>query len=207
MRIRVYFSKTDAMRFTGHLDLFRTLERTIRRAGLPLVYSQGFRPHPRINLACALPLGFTSECEIVDIWLESELPLESILDALVTASPPGIQIDRIEQVAQDLPALQSTLFAAEYLITFLEAIPDLYQEIEKLLKSNSLLRIRHGKVYDLRPLIQEIRLAPEDSNPLQRILVKLTAMEGATGRPEEVILNLGYNPHEARVHRLRLIFI
>jgi radical SAM-linked protein len=48
------------MRYTGHLDLYRTWERTLRRAGLPLAYSQGFKPHPRIVLACALPLGCTT---------------------------------------------------------------------------------------------------------------------------------------------------
>ena len=61
------------MRFTGHLDLHRAWERTFRRAGLPLAYSQGFNPHPRLNLASALPLGFTSEGEVIDVWLEQDL--------------------------------------------------------------------------------------------------------------------------------------
>jgi uncharacterized protein (DUF2344 family) len=72
MRFRITFAKTNAMRFTSHLDLQRTWERTIRRARLPLSYSQGFNPHPKINLAAALPLGFTSRCEMVEIWLEDE---------------------------------------------------------------------------------------------------------------------------------------
>lgn len=78
MRLRLTFAKTDAMRFTGNLDLHRTWERTIRRAGLPLAYSQGFHPQPRLNLASALPLGFTSQFEMVDVWLENEMPLEQI---------------------------------------------------------------------------------------------------------------------------------
>ena len=52
-----HFSKTDAMRYTGHLDLHRAWERTFRRAGLPLAYTQGFSPHPRINLACRPAAG------------------------------------------------------------------------------------------------------------------------------------------------------
>jgi radical SAM-linked protein len=206
MRIRINFAKTEAMRYTSHLDLHRTLERTIRRAALPLAYSQGFRPHPRINLACALPLGFTSESEVVDIWLESELPLDSIRTALSSASPPGIVINSIEQVPLDLPALQSSLLAAEYHITFLCPMPELGRRIENVLESTSLPRIRRGKPYDLRPLINELKLLPGDTKPLHSILVKLSAMEGATGRPEEVILALGGNPHEARVHRVQLIF-
>jgi radical SAM-linked protein len=71
MRIQITFSKTGAMRFTGHLDLHRAWERTFRRAALPLAYSQGYNPRPKMNLASALPLGFTSECEVIDVRLES----------------------------------------------------------------------------------------------------------------------------------------
>ena len=89
MRVRITFSKTPAMRYTGHLDLHRAWERAFRRAGLPLAYSQGFHPGPRLNLACALPLGFTSECEIVDAWLDGDLALSEIETALTGALPPA----------------------------------------------------------------------------------------------------------------------
>ena len=69
MRLRLTFTKTGSLKYTGHLNLHRTLERTFRRAGLPLAYSQGFNPQPRMNLAEALPLGITSECEVMDVWL------------------------------------------------------------------------------------------------------------------------------------------
>ncbi len=64
IRYRLRFHKTEAMRFTGHLDLHRALERTIRRSGLPLAYTRGFSPHPRLQLAAALPLGFVSRAEV-----------------------------------------------------------------------------------------------------------------------------------------------
>jgi len=96
MRLRIHFAKTEAMRYTGHLDLHRAWERTFRRAMLPLAYSQGFRPHPRINLGCALPLGFTSQDEVVDIWLEQSNPIQEIESALQSAIPPGIQL-QVEQ--------------------------------------------------------------------------------------------------------------
>jgi hypothetical protein len=74
MRIRLIFSKTGSLRYTGHLDLHTIWERTIRRAGLPLMYTQGFHPGPKIQLASALPLGFIGRCEIVDIWLDETPP-------------------------------------------------------------------------------------------------------------------------------------
>jgi uncharacterized protein (DUF2344 family) len=74
MRIRIVFSKSGSLRYTGHLDLHAIWERTVRRAGLPLSYTQGFHPGPRIQLAAALPLGFIGLAEIVDLWLDDKSP-------------------------------------------------------------------------------------------------------------------------------------
>ena len=101
------------MRYTGHLDLHRAWERTFRRAHLPLAYSQGFHPQPRLNLACALPLGLTSQCELLDAWLETPQPVDQVFTALVKAAPPGIQITHIEEITERLPALQTQVTSAE----------------------------------------------------------------------------------------------
>lgn len=194
------------MRYTGHLDLFRTWERTIRRAGLPLAYSMGFRPHPRLNLAAALPLGFTSECEVLDIWLERELETIEIIERLQQALPPGIELHRVKAVELRAPALQREVTAAEYLVTLLEGVPDLDARIVEILEAEHLLRDRRGRKYDLRPLILELTRLPDTSTGNARILMRLAAREGATGRPEEVVRALGGKAERARFHRLRLIF-
>ena len=74
MRIRITFAKQGALRYTGHLDLHKLWERAARRAELPLAYSQGFHPQPKMNIAAALPLGFSSRCEVMDMRLEHEIP-------------------------------------------------------------------------------------------------------------------------------------
>ncbi len=74
MRLRITFSKSGSLRYTGHLDLHSIWERTVRRAGLPLSYTHGFHPGPKIQLASALPLGFIGCAEIVDLWLDEEFP-------------------------------------------------------------------------------------------------------------------------------------
>lgn len=107
MRVRITFSKTDAMKYVGHLDLHRTWERTFRRSGLPLAYSQGFHPQPRLNLACALPLGFTSQCEILDAWLEQDIPLDEIRQVVSGALPPGLEIHTLGDIDANSPALQT----------------------------------------------------------------------------------------------------
>jgi radical SAM-linked protein len=206
MRLRITFAKTQEMRFTSHLDLHRTWERTFRRAGLPLAYSQGYSPHPRLNLASALPLGFTGEAEVIDVWLEEEIPPPEIQNALEQSAPPGLQIRSATAIADRAPTLQSLLIASEYTITFLEPVDDLAARINGLLIEKSLPRIRREKTYDLRPLLLELRLLTKDEQGCDRLFAHLAAREGATGRPEEVISALGGDPLASRVHRTRLIF-
>ena len=204
MRIRITFSKTEAMRYTGHLDLQRVWERTFRRAKLPLAYSQGFHPQARLNLACALPLGFTSQCELLDAWLESLVTLETVFHKLVSASPPGINIQHIEEITERLPSLQSQVTAAEYTITFLDIVPDLLERVDKLCSSTTLYRVRRGKDYDLRIFIESIDMLPADKDGRQRLSVRLSAREAATGRPEEVLAVLDVPLESTRIHRIAL---
>lgn len=206
MRIRITFAKTEAMRFTGHLDLHHAWERAFRRAGLPLAYSQGFSPHPRLNLACALPLGFTSLAEVLDAWLDEDLPLPQITKALQSAMPPGIQLREVTTVDPRLPSLQSVVQAAEFTITYLEPIPDLAQRVKNLLAVPGLPRRRRDKDYDLRPLVLDLQILPPDTQAHPRLTTRLSAREGATGRPEELLDALGLDPLAARVERTKLVF-
>jgi len=206
MRLRIRFAKTDAMRFTGHLDLHRAWERTFRRAGLPLAYTQGFSPHPRLNLASALPLGFTGEAEILDAWLETMISCPEILSRLQASTPPGIRIHSVEEIEDRLPSLQSELKANEYLVQFLEPISNLEDRAANLMNSISLPRERRGKTYDLRPLILKLTVLASSDPGYPRLAANLTACEGATGRPEEVLDALGILPETTRIHRTRLVF-
>jgi radical SAM-linked protein len=205
MRIRVTFSKTEAMRYTGHLDLHRAWERTFRRANLPLAYSQGFHPQPRLNLASALPLGLTSQCELLDAWLEIPQPIDQVFTSLANAAPPGIQLSRIEEITERLPALQTQVTSADYTVTLLDSFPDLDERLVNLTASQSLSRQRRGKDYDLRPLIENIALLPADQDGQQRFHLRLSAREAATGRPEEVLAVLAIPIEAARIHRTALI--
>jgi len=203
MRIRITFVKQGALRYTGHLDLHKLWERAARRAELPLAYSQGFHPQPKMNMAAALPLGFSSRCEVMDMRLEQAIPLEDLPTRLNETLPSGLQVVDIEQVDEHEPALQTQVLSAEYEVTLTEEVDrsELQSKIDSTLASTSILRERRGKIYDLRPLIEELRL-PVDG----KIFMKLTAREGATGRPEEVLDVLGIAFEGTRIERTRLIF-
>ncbi|MBK7316184.1 MAG: DUF2344 domain-containing protein [Anaerolineales bacterium] len=204
MRIRITFTKQGALRYTGHLDLHRLWERAMRRAELPIAYSQGFHPQPKMSLAAALPLGFSSLCEMLDVRLNEEIPVEEIRLRLKDNLPTDIQVTNVESVDERAPALQTQVLSAEYHVQLTEPVDgsDLKRRVEELIQSESLPRERRGKFYDLRPLVEVLTVDTETST----LQMKLTAREGATGRPDEVLTALGIEPEYARVERTRLIF-
>ena len=207
MRVRITFTKQGPLRYIGHLDLHRVWERAMRRAELPLSYSQGFHPQPKISLAAALPLGFSSRAEVLDVRLNEEIPTEEISARLKDSLPPNIQVTNVEEVDEKLPALQTTVLSAAYDVHLTEAVDgsDLKRKVESLMMTESLIRERRGKTYDLRPLIEMMSVI---TNANGKVWLKLTlaAREGATGRPEEVLSALDIEPETARVERTRLIF-
>jgi radical SAM-linked protein len=208
MRIRITFAKQGALRYTGHLDLHRLWERAARRAELPLAYSQGFHPQPKMTIAAALPLGFSSRCEVIDLRLEHEIPLEGLSDKLQQTLPTGIRVSNVESVDEKLPALQTQVASAEYEVTLTDSSSplrvdssELKRRIDSVMESEALIRERRGKTYDLRPLIEELKLESDG-----KIYMRLAAREGATGRPEEVLDILGIAFEETRIERTQLIF-
>jgi len=202
MRIRITFKKLGPLRYTGHLDLHKLWERAARRAELPLAYSQGFHPQPKMNIAAALPLGFSSRCEVLDMRLEHDIPLDGLREKLQATLPTGIQVTDVESVDERAPTLQTQVVSAEYEVSLAEADfgSEVMRKIESVLESESIIRTRREKEYDLRPLIEALDLLNG------KIWMKLAAREGATGRPEEVLDMLGIAFEDTRIERTRLIF-
>lgn len=116
-RLRVWFGKQGDMALVSHLDLMRLFDRVMRRAGLPVAFTGGFHPHPRIALASALSLGSTSSGEIVDFELTQPMDVEDFRKQLVSQLPSDIPIYRVEEIDLKAPAANQAMKAAEYLLT------------------------------------------------------------------------------------------
>jgi len=202
MRVRLTFTKQGALRYTGHLDLHKIIERSIRRARLPLAYSQGYHPQPRINLAAALPLGFSSRAEVMDIWLNQAV--KDVTSSLQGRVPPGLIILDAKPVDDRAPSLQSQVIGAEYEVEITEAqsASGLSEKVASVLASESIPRVRRKKAYDLRPLVEELTLITDD-----KLFMRLSARAGATGRPEEVLDVMGIPIENARIERTKLLFM
>ncbi len=203
-RIRLNYSKGDELKYTGNLDMHKVWERSFRRAGFHLAYSQGFHPQPKIHQACPLPLGFTSQEDLLDFWLDSDLTLPEILEKLEKALQPGITINEIHMVPLEEKPLQTQVLSATYVVCIDhdQRIADLDERITTLLNKETCVRERRGKYYDLLPLIESLHVDELNSNNL---VLTLAARPSATGRPEEVLDALGIPIQDATISRKKLI--
>ncbi|HBT20413.1 MAG TPA: hypothetical protein DEA47_03490 [Peptococcaceae bacterium] len=116
MRIRFEFSKGDAARFLSQLDMVRLFERAARRAGLPIAYTQGFNPHPKISFGPALAVGIIGEREYADLEFESPVDVEKTILDLGAQMPSGIRIRSGKEVPKGSPSINAVVDRGEYVI-------------------------------------------------------------------------------------------
>jgi hypothetical protein len=143
----------------------------------------------------------------MDVWLENDnQELDRIAEDLRRSLPPGLFISEIFPVEENAPALQNRLWSAVYLVTILVPVQDIVPRLKNLEAAQTVIQTRRGKDYDLRPLIESLEVVEaSESQPLQ-IRMKLSAREGKTGRPEEVLSVLGITLEQALIKRECLVF-
>jgi len=108
-RVRIRYKKGEEIAFLSHLDVWRAFSRLVRRAEIPVEFSQGFHPRPMISMGPALPVGASGEEELLDIFLERE-PDSDLLSRLKACSPPGLEIKEISFVPEKDKALTAFPF-------------------------------------------------------------------------------------------------
>jgi radical SAM-linked protein len=206
-RLRITFAKGEEIKYISHLDLMRLWERTLRRARVPLAYSRGFNPRPKIAIAAPLPVGFTSRGEVMDVVLERHISPYNFAKGLAAHLPPGLELLSVEEVYPKLPSLQSQVRSAEYRVTVCwdGSQEEMEGKLGELLSAEQLPRRRRGKDYDLRPLIEELWVEGKEADGWV-LGMRLRAGSQGTGRPDEVLdsLDLAEEPHA--VLRERLLF-
>lgn len=139
--VRVWFSKQGRIKYVSHLDIMRCMTRAVRRADIPLWYTEGFNPHPYLNFLQPMPLGVEGVNEPLDIRIEGEITDKEIMDKLNAVLPVGIEITKVTQ-----PFMKSNDLAfAEYEIYF-EKEDDLVSSLTKAMDSGELKCEKMGKV-------------------------------------------------------------
>ncbi len=206
-RLRMTFAKGEQVKYISHLDMMRLWERALRRANIPLLYSMGFNPRPKISIAAPLAVGLTGQREVMDVTLDTPISPADFAATVTRQLPPGITLLQVEEVYMALPSLQSQVRSAEYrvIVRATKSGELMQQRLNDLLNSPRLPRERRGKKYDLRPLVE--RLCLEKSEKQEHVLgMRLRVGEHGTGRPDEVLAELGVAEFVKGIERTRLHF-
>jgi len=205
-RYRITFTKEGLLAYSSHLDLMTLWERTLRRAGAPLMYSQGYNPRPKMQLARALPLGHTAGGELIDVWLEERVPADELVAGLAPVTHRHTKVLDVRPVSLDEPAMQAQMASSVYrvIVTWDEPADAVRRRVERVLVAEELPHERRGKAYDLRPLIERLELEGVCEGRVT-LSMQLAARPGATGRPEAVLDVLGMGDAFARYGRQRLL--
>jgi radical SAM-linked protein len=185
-RYRFRFSKTGRVRFLGHLDLARTLMRALRRARLPLVYSQGFNPKPRVQFGPALPLGFQSRGEYFDLETSVRLDAEVILERVNAALPEGIRAEALREIAASVPSLGEAIRAARYRVEF-EGPGDAADRVARFRERGPVTIVSDRKGRTATFALDRELLDLEAAGERAWRLTLAVRGDGASVRPEEVV--------------------
>ncbi|MDZ7967167.1 MAG: TIGR03960 family B12-binding radical SAM protein [Nostoc sp. DedSLP03] len=222
-RLRVWFGKQGNMALMSHLDLIRLFDRIVRRSGLPIAFTGGFHPMPRISLATALALGATSSGEIADFELTVPVEVDTFFRKLAREMPTDIPIYNVEQIDLKASAATQLLESAEYLITVAapaETTPIQWQTWIDTIKAKEELwyeqTTKSGKsqLINLRDRLFELELV-ETHNSIAESMSSVIRylgsyrQDGLLLRPEQILFMLetvaGVEFQLLHIHRNRLI--
>lgn len=204
MRICARFYKHDEIKFVSHLDMQRLFQRAFRRAKLPLSYSKGFNPHPLLSFATALSVGYTSECEYLDITLDENIEIDEFIAKVNNVLPDGVKVTKAWDLGECKTSLTSLMRYANYkiILAFETSINANYFEsiIASMLNGEIIVqkKTKGGvKAVDIRPLLISITIKKATDNFVElHICGKLTT-EG--GLPVELLLSSIYEKLGVRV--------
>ena len=180
--VRVWFKKMGMSRYVSHLDLMRAMTRAVRRAEVPLWYTEGFNPHPYITFALPLSLGMESLYESMDMRIEGDCTNDEIFNMLAGSMPPGIEIVSVENPFND----PKEIAFGEFDIFFdcEKKTDELLELIKEMLSADELIvqklgkKGRHKVMKDINLIefIKQYRLSSYES----RVRVSLILPAGST---------------------------
>lgn len=140
--VRLRFSKTDRLKYISHLDINRAMARALKRAEIPLWYTEGFNPHPYMSFSLPLSLGVESLCESVDLRIVGDITNEDIKSRLNSVLPDGLKIVDVYDDFRD----NSEIVYSDYVYKFeFKDNETAYEKIKAVLESDEILALKKGK--------------------------------------------------------------
>ncbi len=174
-KVCLTISKKGKARFISHLDLYRAIERSLRRALLPIVFTEGYNPHPKISFLSALELGATSDCEKALLYLTEPIPPSELKERLNRFLPEDIRVEDVHFVNSGKIMADSSLFLIKIKTPPTKSREELEQALTELKKTPSFVikRESKGKVKEIniKEFIKELKV--EEFSPGETILQAL----------------------------------
>ncbi|MCX7714644.1 MAG: TIGR03936 family radical SAM-associated protein [Clostridia bacterium] len=205
------YAKGDAVKYISHLDFMRTFSRAVRRSKLPMVYSQGFNPHPIMTVALPLSVGVTSEGEYMKIGFDGDFSPDEIIQRLNASLPDGLCILDVKK-AEGKEMDFSKIDRAKYLVD-IELKLDISFDIDEFLKNDELVVLKKSKSGEkednIRPYIYSMNVDKKEGK-MVTISMCLAAGSIYNLKPDTVILAMekyidGFAVEFFSVHRLCLL--
>lgn len=184
-RIRIRFSKTGDLVWISHHDVMRLWERALRRSGLPVAFSEGFNPRPRLSVPLALGIGISSRDEVIEVDLGRWMTAQAILGALAPCLPAGMEIAKLELLA---PGERGQVDRVEYAVRLdpgeIEPVSARLAEVMAR-PTLEVVRQRNQKAIDLKKYLIEAQIEGG------ALVFAFTVTPQGTARPEEFCRLLG----------------
>ena len=168
MKIIASIKKSENVRFISHLDVQRMLQRTVRRADIPVAFSPGFNPHPLISFATALATGQTGDCEWIEIKFEKEMEINDFVNRMNKSFPDGFEITNAFIAKEGMPAVANLMVSATYCVYTSDVVEyDVLESSINSLMSSEIIVKKHKKQngkkitdaeVDIRPLVYEFTI-------------------------------------------------
>jgi len=193
-KLRIRFAKRGRLRFTSHRDFQRAFERALRRASVPIAYSQGFTPHPKVSYAGAAPTGAASEAEYLEISVTRPCDQARLTRALDAALPPGLDVVEVVEAAGG--ALADRLQASEWEIILPGLSPDDVAAAVDLFLASATVEVervtKNGvRTLDPRAAVVQLAVAGGEWNDPPCAIMKVVVRHGTpTVRPDDVLAGL-----------------
>ncbi|WP_210438360.1 TIGR03936 family radical SAM-associated protein [Nocardioides xinjiangensis] len=192
-RLRVRYAKRGRLRFTSHRDFSRAFERAVFRARIPMAYSSGFNPHPRISYAGAAPTGSASEAEYLELALAEVVDPAEVHAVLDEALPPGLDV--LEVVASPGGSLSDLLEGSRWRIELGVDHDTLADGVTRFLAADEVLVERMTKKgmreFDARRAVVSLVVAPADGAEQGRASLDVVLRHGTPAvRPDDVLRGL-----------------
>jgi radical SAM-linked protein len=208
-RFRVWFRKGERVRYISHLDVLRHWERCLRRAELPLGYSQGFTPHPKLAFAGPLPLAYLADAEVMDVTLDDRVAPAEFEARLVAQTSEDLRVVRVAEIPLGTPAPQAALLWADYRVDVADIDVGAAREAVAAFMARhdyAWTEQRHEKSrnYDIRAMVATMALAATEGGVA--FTMRLTATPEMMARPEQVLAAMLPGVEPALITRTGLIF-